>query len=83
MAERLTWDEIVKKYPSRWIGLTDVEREAPNDPNVISAVVKYTDKSMNELLRMQFRDDNLYSVYTTPDDEPFVGMNLVARYANS
>lgn len=75
MAERLTWDEIVKKYPSRWIGLTDVEWEAPNNPNVLSAVVKYTDKDMGELIDMQFHDDNLYSVYTTPDDEPFVGVN--------
>jgi len=75
MAERLTWDEIVEKYPDRWVGLTDVERETPDDPNVISAVVKYTDKNMNELLRLQLKDRNLYSIYTTPDHIPFVGVN--------
>lgn len=77
MGERLTWDEIVEKYPDRWVGLTDVEWKAPNNPNVVSAVVKYTDKDMNELLEMQFDDDNLYSIYTTPDHVPFVGVNWV------
>jgi len=75
LAERLTWDEIVAKYPDRWVGLTDVEWKAPNNPNVKTAVVKYTDKDMNELLRMQFHDRNLYSIYTTPDNVPFVGVN--------
>lgn len=75
MAERLTWDEIVKKYPDRWVGLTDVERDAPDDPNVISAVVKYTDKSMNDLLRLKLEEPDLFSLYTTPDHIPFVGVN--------
>ena len=56
MAERLTWDEIVKKYPDRWVGLTDVEKYAPDDPNVKTAVVKYTNKSMNELLRLKLQE---------------------------
>ncbi len=65
MDERLTWDEIVEKYPDQWVGLTDVEWE--DEANVRSAVVRYTDLSSSELARMQIRDRNLYSVYTTPD----------------
>ena len=74
MAERLTWDEIVEKYPDRWLGLTDVDRE-PGDPNVKSAVVKYINKDMNELLEIQLENDNFLTVYTTPDHVPFVGVN--------
>ena len=61
--KRMTWDEIVKKYPDRWVGLTDVDWE--NEATVRSAVVKYADKTADELLWMQIRGE-LYSTYTTP-----------------
>lgn len=64
-AERLTWEEIMEKYPDRWVGLTDVEWK--NSVNVKSAVVKYTDKTKSELLELQFKDE-IYSIYTTPDN---------------
>lgn len=60
--KRMTWDEIVEKYPDQWVGLTDVERDGAS---VLSAVVKYSDKTPNELLRMQIRGE-IYSTYTTP-----------------
>ena len=66
MDERLTWDEIAEKYPDQWVGLIDVDWE--DDANVRSAIVKYTDKSSSELLRLQIKDKNLYSTYTTPDN---------------
>lgn len=82
MAERLTWKEIVEKYPNRWVGLTDVERDAPDDPNIKSAVVKYTDKTMHELLQIQFHSDNFLSIFTTPDEyEPFIGLGWMIRNA--
>ena len=61
--KRMTWDEIVAKYPDQWVGLTDVDWE--NEATVRSAVVKYSDKTSSELLRMQIRGE-LYSTYTTP-----------------
>ena len=64
MNERLQWNEIQEKYPDQWVGLVDVER---NGATVISAVVKYTDKTRGELTRMQIKDDDLYSCYTHPD----------------
>ena len=66
MEERMTWSEIADKYPDRWVGLVDVDWE--DGANVRSAVVKYTDKSCGELARMQIKDQNLYSTYTTPDN---------------
>lgn len=62
--ERLLWKEIQKKYPDQWVGLSDVEW---NGSTVVSANVKYTDKTRGELTRIQIKDDNLYSCYTEPD----------------
>ena len=25
--QKLTWQEIVSRYPDRWVGLTNIERE--------------------------------------------------------
>ena len=47
MNERLTWDEIVEKYPDQWVGLVDVDWE--DGANVRSAIVKYTDKGQQSL----------------------------------
>ena len=65
MSERLTWNEIQKRYPDQWVGLVNVERKGVT---VVSAVVKYTGKTQGELARLQIDDDNLYSCYTSPDD---------------
>ena len=65
MGERLTWDEIVKKYPDQWVGMSNIDWE--DGTNIRSAIVLHTGKTSGELLRMQFKDKNLYSRYTTPD----------------
>ncbi|MBR1628323.1 MAG: hypothetical protein IJ679_03525 [Lachnospiraceae bacterium] len=64
MNERLSWKEIQERFPDQWVGLVDVEWDGST---VISAVVRYTDRTRGELTRMQLRDDNLYSCYTHPD----------------
>ena len=77
MARRMTWQEIVNNYPDQWVGLTDVERDGAS---VVSAVVKYTDKTGNELISMQLSGDKtLYSTYTTPDNVPFVYSNWAVK----
>ncbi|NBH13300.1 hypothetical protein D3Z36_03680 [Lachnospiraceae bacterium] len=69
MLERLTWEQIQERYPDQWVGLAEVEYEPNNDATIKSAVVKYTDKSKNELTRMQIQTNgSLLSVYTTPDN---------------
>lgn len=64
MTERLTWKEIQEKYPDQWVGLIDIQWK--NDSNIESAVVKYTDKTKDELLVMQIKNE-IFSCYTTPD----------------
>ncbi len=71
MGERMQWNEIQERYPDQWVGLVDVERRGVT---VVSAVVKYTDRSQGELARMQIDDDDLYSCYTTPDHLAPLGM---------
>lgn len=69
MAERKTWKEIQEKYPDQWVGLVEVEYEPDNDATIKSAVVKYIDKSKNELTRMQIQTKGeLIGIYTTPDN---------------
>ena len=69
MSERLTWEQIQEKYPDQWVGLIEVEYEPDNDATIKSAVVKYTDKSKNELTRMQIQTNgSLLGIYTTPDN---------------
>ena len=63
---RLSWDEIVKTYPDKWVGLIDVDWK--NEANVRSAIVLYIDDTADDLLRMQFDHEIEYSRYTTPDN---------------
>lgn len=53
MKERMTWEEIQEKYPDQWIGLSDVEYEPDNNATIKSAIVKFTDKTKDELTMMQ------------------------------
>ena len=64
MGERLTRDEIDKRYPNQWVGLVDVIWE--DESNVESAVVKYTDKTKDELLLMQISGE-IFSYCTIPE----------------
>ena len=71
MSKRLSWGEIQKQYPDQWVGLVDVERDGID---VVSAIVKYADKTKGELTMMQIDDDSLYSCYTCPDHLAPLGM---------
>jgi len=71
MSRRLTWDEIQKEYPDQWVGLIDVERDGID---IVSAIVKYADKTQGELTMLQIDDDDLYSCYTCPDHLAPLGM---------
>jgi len=53
MAQRLTWKEIQEKYPDQWVGLVDIVWQ--DESNIESAIVKYADKSKEELLILQIR----------------------------
>lgn len=69
MDKRMTWSEIVDKYPDQWVGLIDVEKEPDNYSTIKSAVVKYTGKTKNELTMEQIKTNgSMLARYTTPDN---------------
>ena len=68
MSERLTWKEIQEKYPDQWV-LIEVKYKPDNDATIESAVVKYVDKSKDELTLMQIQTNGeILGRYTTPDN---------------
>lgn len=73
MADRMTWEEIQKKYPDQWVGLIDVKYVDDDGISVESAVVKYTDKSKSDLTRLVLKGE-IISRYTTPDNIFQMGM---------
>ena len=74
--KRMTWDEIVAKYPDRWVGLNDVDW-SDGGSSINSAVVKYTDKTSSELLMMQINGELEYSEYTTPENLVWLDSGLL------
>jgi len=61
--KRMTWDEIVAKYPDQWVGLIDVERDGAD---VRSAVVKYATEDGDVTLAKLIHGEIEASEYTTP-----------------
>ena len=64
--ERLTWEEIVRRYPDQWVGLKDVEWEPDNDATISSAVVYRVGNPTDEDV-MRAISGAAYERYTTPD----------------
>lgn len=72
--ERLTWKEIVQKYPHQWVGLVDVVFKNNDGVSIESGIVKYTsnDTSENDLLYMAV-SGKIVRRYTTMGDAPQMG----------
>ncbi len=66
MEKRLTWEQIKQKYPNQWVGLVDVKYIEDDGISVESAVVKYTDKTKNELTHLALNGE-IVSRHTNPD----------------
>ena len=70
--ERLTWSEIVKKYPHRTVGMVDVHFK-DDGATIKDAIVKYTDADTpyEKLILMMLRHE-IILLPTTPDQDcPF------------
>lgn len=67
MKERLSWEEIVKAYPDKWVGLSDVKWNGAA-PDVESAVVIYSGESGGEALKRQLAGEDVYTFYTGEDN---------------
>ncbi|MDE7417121.1 MAG: hypothetical protein K2N44_12640 [Lachnospiraceae bacterium] len=71
MAERLTRQQMVEKYPNTWLGLANVKYANNDGVTLESAEVIYTNKSSNELLMIQIAGtDNVIRWYTNENGLP-------------
>ena len=67
--ERLTWQQIVEKYPHQWVGLTDVEWDSTNSEVIKTAIIKYADLSKDELRWNQIAEkEDIFSISTDSVD---------------
>lgn len=73
VTERMTWEQIQKKYPDQWVGLIDVRYQNNDGISVESAVVKYTDKTKSELTRLVLKGE-IISRHTNPEGHLQLGM---------
>jgi len=62
--KRMTWEEIVEKYPDQWVGIAEAELDGST---ILSGVVRYTGMDRGELAMIQFTTGEIMSVYTSPD----------------
>lgn len=67
--ERLTWEQIKKKYPHQSVGLVDI-KHGPTEASIVSAVVKYTsqDTPYDDMVMMALRKE-IVLLYTTLDED--------------
>ena len=73
VTERMTWEQIQKKYPNQWVGLVDVRYQNDDGISVESAIVKYTDKTKSELTRLVLKGE-IISRHTNPEGHLQLGM---------
>ena len=64
--QRMTWDEIVKKYPDKWVGLSQIDWE--NEANIRSAVVIGASDNSRDFLKRQFAGEDVFTRYTKPNN---------------
>lgn len=65
---RLTRKQMEKKYPNQWLGLKNVIYKNDDGVTIESAEIVYTDKSKEELLKMQISGvDGIIGWYTTEE----------------
>lgn len=66
MAERLTREQMTKKYPNQWIWIKNPIYKNNDGITLESTDVVYTDKTKNELLLMQITGkEGIIGWYTT------------------
>ena len=60
MEKRMTWEEIEKTYPDKWVGLSKIDWE--DESNVRSAIVEYVGDSGGEALKKQLAGEDMFTV---------------------
>lgn len=60
MIERLTREQMAEKYPSQWLGITNVKYKNDDGITMEEADIIYTNKSEDELIEIEI--DSLGSI---------------------
>lgn len=71
MKMQMTLEEMRKKYPNQWLGLSNVTKDSHG--GLIEADVVFTDKTASELAIMSINKSNIQPYFTTPDNTFVVG----------
>lgn len=71
--KRLTWKQILKKYPHQYVGITDIKYDKSG--RFESAIVKYSNEnaSYNDICLAAFRKE-VWMKYTTMDEDFQIGV---------
>ena len=72
MIERLTRQQMEKKYPNQYLGIRNIEYLNNDGITLTSADVVYTNKTERELIMIQIEDASI-SIWYTNDDTPMLG----------
>ena len=75
MAEHLTYEQMAKKYPNRWLGINNIKYLNNDGISIESADVVYTNKSKDELFAEQFKSGAIEAWYTA--DESLLGVEVL------
>lgn len=74
MAERVTWEEIVKKYPDQWISLADPEVDEENN-EINSGIVLAAGPDYDVVIdETKDAECATQAVRFTGEIKPFVGL---------
>lgn len=66
--ERLTRKEMVQKYPNQYLGIANIQYKDNDGVTLESADIIYTDKTENELFKMQLESKGKIRCLFTNDD---------------
>lgn len=68
MLEHLTRQQMMEKYPNRWLGINNIIYTDAENTEIQSADIVYTDKDASELGLMSLQGQDVQPYFTTPDD---------------
>ena len=69
--EHLTVEQMAEKYPNTWLGISNMDYDTDN-VTILAADIIYTDKSREELARLQIEEgENIIDWYTDNNGLPF------------
>lgn len=65
--EHLTREQMIKKYPNQWLGITNEEYVDNDGITLEAADIVYTDKTRSELISMQVRNEGIIAWCTNEE----------------